>query len=112
MKQTLMVCTLVVALGGCASVVKDDEYNNLATQAENEIKLADKTGFLWRDTEKFMKESREAKAAADKAQKDGNRGEAKAEFDKAMKLAQKALKQAQLAQQQAKDNANPVAVFK
>ena len=112
MKQTLMIGTLVVALAGCASVVNDDEYTKLATQAENEIKLADKTGFLWRDTEKFMTESKEAKAAADKAEKAGDRATAKTEFDKAMKLAQKAMKQAQMAQQQARDNANPVAVFK
>jgi hypothetical protein len=112
MKQTLMIGTLVVALAGCASVVNDDEYTKLATQAENEIKLADKTGFLWLHTEKFMKDSKEAKAAADKAMKDGDRATAKSEFDKAMKLAKNALKEAQLAQQQARDNANPVAVFK
>jgi len=114
MKQTLtlMICTLVVALAGCASVVNDDEYNKLAAQAKNEIKLADKTGFLWLNTEKTMKESKEAKAAADKAMKDGDKTTAKNEFDKAMKLANKAMKEAQLAQQQARDNANPVAVFK
>ncbi|GEM_PF-950041 len=112
MKQTLMIGTLVVALGGCASVVRDDEYTQLMVQAENEIKLADKTGFLWRDTEKFLKDSKEAKAAADKAEKDGDRATAKTEFDMAMKLAQKAMKQAQLAQQQARDNINPVASFK
>jgi hypothetical protein len=112
MKQTLMIGTLVVALAGCASVVNDDEYNKLAIQAENEIKLADKTGFLWRDTEKFLKDSKEAKAAADKAVKDGDRATAKTEFDKAMKLAQKAMKEAQMAQQQARDNANPVVSYK
>ncbi len=112
MKQTLMIGTLVVALAGCASVVRDDEYTQLMVQAENEIKLADKTGFLWRDTEKFLKDSKEAKDAADKAMKDGDRATAAKEFDKAMKLAQKAMKQAQMAQQQARDNTNPVASFK
>jgi len=112
MKQTLMIGTLVVALAGCAGVVRDDEYTQLAVQAENEIKLAGKTGFLWRDTEKFLKDSKEAKAAADKAEKDGDRATAYKEFDKAMKLAQKAMKQAQMAQQQARDNADPVASFK
>lgn len=112
MKQTLMIGTLVVALAGCASVVNDDEYNKLAAQAENEIKLADKTGFLWLNTEKFMKESKEAKAAADKAMKDGDKTTASTEFEKAMKLAKNALKEAQLAQQQARDNANPVAIYK
>ena len=76
---------------------KDAEYATLVAQAENEIKLADKTGFLWRDTEKFLKDSQEAKAAGD--------------TDKAIKLAQKALKQAQMAQQQAKDNVSPVVRF-
>jgi malic enzyme len=108
MKQTLMIGTLVVALAGCAGVVRNDEYTQLVVQAENEIKLADKTGFLWRDTEKFLKESKEAKAAADKAT---DRATKLKEFDKAMKLAQKALKQAQLAQQQARDNVNPVAKY-
>jgi uncharacterized protein YceK len=112
MKNLLVICTLAVALVGCASVVNDDEYNQLATQAENEIKLADKTGFLWTGTEKLMKDSKAAKAAADKALKDGDRTMAKNEFDKAMKLAKKAMKEAQLAQQQAKDNANPVISFK
>lgn len=112
MKQTLMIGTLVVALAGCASVVNDDEYNKLAAQAENEIKLADKTGFQWLNTEKYMKDSKEAKAAADKALKDGDKATASKEFEKAMKLAKTALKEAQLAQQQARDNANPVAIYK
>ncbi len=108
MKQTLMIGTLVVALAGCAGVVRDDEYTQLVVQAENEFKLADKTGFLWRDTEKFLKDSKEAKEIADKAT---DRVTKLKEFDKAMKLAQKALKQAQMAQQQARDNASPVASF-
>ena len=114
MKNAFMVCALAVALVGCASVVNDEEYNMLAAQAENEIKLADKTGFLWLHTEQFMKDSKAAKAAADKALQDGDRATASKEFEKAMKLAKTALKEAQLAQQQARDNANPVAnyVFK
>ena len=112
MRNLLVVCTLAVALVGCASVVNDDEYNKLAAQAENEIKLADKTGFLWTDTEKLMKDSKAAKADADKALKDGDKAKAKSEFDKAMKFANKAMKEAQLAQQQARDNANPVISYK
>ena len=111
MKNMLAVCILAVALVGCASVVNDDEYNQLAAQAENEITLANKTGFLWTNKEKFMKDSKEAKAAADQALKAGDRDKAKSEFDKAMKLANKAMKEAQLAQQQARDNANPVISF-
>ena len=122
MKKTLMLCSLslVLTITGCAWwdswwegwSTKNEEYNKLIAQAENEVKLADKTGFLWRDTEKFLKDSKEAKAAADKAVTDGDRATAKTEFDKAMKLAQKAMKQAQLAQQQARDNVNPVVSYK
>ena len=98
MKKALLLTVLTIALSSCSWwTSKDKEYDALVTQAQNEIKLADKTGFLWRDTEKFLKDSQEAKAAGD--------------TDKAMKLAQKALKQAQMAQQQAKDNANPVVRF-
>ena len=122
MKKTLMLSSLslVLTVTGCAWwdnwwegwSTKNAEYNKLVAQAENEIKLADKTGFLWRDTEKFLKESKEAKAAADKAQKDGDRATAHKEFDTAMKLAQTAMQQAQMAQQQARDNANPVISYK
>jgi hypothetical protein len=112
MKNMLAVCTLAVALVGCASVVNDDQYNQLAAQAENEIKLADKTGFLWTGTEKLMKDSKQAKADADKALAAGDKAKAKSEFDKALKLANKAMKEAQLAQQQARDNANPMISYK
>jgi uncharacterized protein YceK len=108
MKKMLVVGALAVALVGCASVVNNDEYNQLASQADNEIKLADKAGFLWTGTEKLMKESRQAKASADQALDAGDKAKAKTEFDIAMKLANKAMKEAQLAQQQARDNANPM----
>jgi len=111
MKKAFLIGTAAVALAGCAGSYNDDEYNQLAAQAENEIKLADKTGFLWSNTEKFMQESKEAKAAADKARKDGDRATAQKEFDNAMKLAKQALTQAKLAEQQALDNANPVAHY-
>lgn len=114
MKKALMLCALLLGLAttGCAwwkgDAAKNEEYNQLAAQAENEIKLADKTGFLWRDTEKFMEQSKAAKAAADKARQSGDSAAAKKEFDQAMKLAKEALTQAKLAEQQAKDQANPV----
>lgn len=108
MKQTLILCAITLALVGCASSVNKAEYNQLAEQAENEIKLANKTGFAWSNTEKFLKESREAMdaalAATDKATRES-------EYSKAMKLAKKALQEAKLAQQQAKDNANPAVRF-
>ena len=104
MKRTLMLCALTLAFVGCASTINKDEYNKLAEQAENEIKLANKTGFLWLNTEKTMKESREAMDAAIAAS-DSATGEN--EYNKAMKLAKKALQEAKLAQQQARDNASP-----
>ncbi|MHB8533909.1 MAG: hypothetical protein ACYDBW_00495 [Sulfuricaulis sp.] len=120
MKKTLVLCSLFILLPGCAwwdgiwndSPVNNDKYSQLSTQAENEIKLADKAGFLWTDTVNLMKESKDAKSAADKAAKDGDNTRAKSEFDMAMKFAKKALKEAQLAQQQAADNANPVISYK
>lgn len=105
MKHTLLLGAISLAIVGCASAVNEKEYNELAAQAENEITLAKKTGFLWLNTEKFLKESKEAMAAATSAGDRATRGK---EFDTAMKLAKKALQEAKLAQQQAKDNANPV----
>ena len=119
MKKTLVLCSFFIFLPGCAwwnglwggSPVNSDEYKKLAVQTENEIKLADKAGFLWTDTEKLMKESKEAKVSADQALDAGDKARAKKEFDIAMKLANKALKEAQLAQQQARDNATPMVNF-
>ncbi|MBI5783759.1 MAG: hypothetical protein HZA69_08450 [Gammaproteobacteria bacterium] len=109
MKHTLILCAITLAFVGCTSIVNKEEYNRLAEQAENEIKLANKTGFSWSNTEKFLKESREAMDAANAA---SDRVTRENEFNKAMKLAKKALQEAKLAQQQARDNANPVATYK
>ncbi len=109
MKHTLILCAITLTLAGCASSINKDEYDQLAAQTENEIKLANKTGFLWSNTEKFMKESKEAMDAATAASDSATR---ESEYNKAMKLAKKALQEAKLAQQQAKDNANPVASYK
>ena len=101
MKKTLFIATLALTLAGCAGSQQpaqaDKEYDELVAKAKSEIKLADQTGFTWRDTDKFLKD-------ADGALKAGDR-------DKAMKLVKKAIKQAQLAQQQAKSNANAKPVF-
>ena len=108
MKQTLILCAITLALVGCAGGIDQNEYNQLVAQAENEIKLANQTGFLWNNTEKFLTESKEAMAAATAASDKATREK---EYDKAMKLAKKALSEAKLAQQQAKDNANPSVRF-
>ncbi len=101
MKKTLFITTLALALAGCTgdqqAAKVDKEYDELVAKAKAEIALANKAGYTWRDTEKFLKD-------ADEAMKAGDR-------DKAMKLVNKATKQAQLAQQQAKDNANAKPVF-
>lgn len=108
MKQTLILCAITLALVGCAGGIDQNEYNQLVSEAENEIKLANQTGFLWNNTEKFLTESREAMAAANAASDKATREK---EYDKAMKLAKKALSEAKLAQQQAKDNAKPTIRF-
>jgi len=98
MKKTLFITTLALALAGCTGGSESDkEYTDLVAKAKAEIALANKTGFTWRDSEKFLKN-------ADEAMKAGDR-------DKAIKLVGKATKQAQLAQKQAKDNANAKPVF-
>jgi hypothetical protein len=104
MKQTLVLGAIALVLASCAGGIDQSEYNQLVAEAENEIKLAGKTGFQWTNTEKFLTESKEAMAAANAASDSATRDK---EFDKAMKLAKKALSEAKLAQQQAKDNANP-----
>lgn len=108
MKQTLILCAITLAITGCASSFNKEEYNQLVAQAENEIKLAGKTGFLWSNTEKFLKESKEAMDAATAATDKTIR---ESEYEKATKLAKKALSEAKMAQQQAKDNANPAVRF-
>jgi hypothetical protein len=102
MKKALALSVLLAALAGCATgggstAATAADYDAVYKQAENEIKLAAKTGFLWNNTEGFLKQAEEAKKAGD--------------FDKAVKLAKKALKEAQLAQQQAKHEANPKTLF-
>lgn len=108
MKKTLIVSMLAgsFALAGCAGqppapqapqAASEKEFNDLVARAEQEIKLAAKTGFLWNNTEKFLED---AKAA----QKQGD-------MKKAMSLAKKALDEAQLAQKQAKSQANAKADY-
>jgi hypothetical protein len=108
MKQALILWAMALALVGCASGIDQKEYNQLVTEAENEITLAGKTGFLWSNTEKFLTESKDAMAAATAATDKATR---ESEYNKAMKLAKKALQEAKMAQQQAKDNANPSVRF-
>ncbi|MDH5633818.1 MAG: SoxXA-binding protein [Gammaproteobacteria bacterium] len=88
MKKSLILAAAMLALGGCAT---SPDPSTVIAEAENEIKVAKKMNYLWRDTEKHLE-------GAKKAQADGDN-------EKANKLAKKALSEAKLAQQQAKDNA-------
>jgi hypothetical protein len=95
----LLVALLLTLIGACTTPAStpDDDFLRFATQVETEIRLAEKTGFLWRDTDRILREAREAQKAG--------------RHDDAMKLANQALKQAQLAQQQARLGANAAPAF-
>lgn len=94
MKRHIVVVMLIFVMVGCSSAGKrSSSFDNLYAQAENEIKLAKQMGFLWRDTQAFLRQSKVAHEAGKKKL--------------AMELAQEALDQARLAQQQAKDQTDP-----
>ncbi len=98
MKKPIIVAALAVTLGGCASAGKGpSSYDLLYSQAQDEIRVAMQMGFLWSDTENLLLQSKQAQARGDKK--------------RAKALAEQALKQAQLAQQQAREQANPEAVY-
>jgi hypothetical protein len=87
----------VLAVAGCASTnepadPRQAEYEALVGQAVAELDKANATGFEWRDSRKFLKQADEAAKAGD--------------YDKAMKLADKARAQGIAAQQQAQSQAN------
>ncbi len=84
MKKAIIFAALL-ALSACAGT-QGPSYEEVVTQAKKEMKVAKSMDALWRDTGKFLKKADKAKKAGDD--------------DKAMKLAKKALKQAQLAQAQ------------
>jgi len=89
MKKTiLLTACLVFALSGCAEMetksAASPELDKAIADAEQAI--TDAKGGLWRDTEKHLKAAKEAKAAG--------------KGDEAMKMAKKALKEAQLAKKQ------------
>ncbi len=98
MKKPIIVAALAVTLGGCASAGKGpSSYDLLYSQVQDEIRVAMQMGFLWSDTENLLLQSKQAQARGDKK--------------RAKALAEQALKQAQLAQQQAREQANPEAVY-
>ncbi|MFQ5760580.1 MAG: hypothetical protein ACE5HM_06355 [Acidiferrobacterales bacterium] len=95
MKRLSFVVVLVLSIAGCSSTGK--KFDNLYVQAENEIKLAKQMGFLWRDTQAFLRQSKLAHEAGKKKL--------------AMELVKEALDQAKLAQQQAREQTDPDIVY-
>ena len=94
MKRHLFVAMLTLVIAGCSSAGKrPSTFDKLYAQAENEIKLAKQMGFLWRDTQAFLRQSALAQEAGKKKL--------------ARELVQEALDQARLAQQQARDQTDP-----
>jgi hypothetical protein len=99
--KTISIAVTALLLTACASPdamsVATDEYTRLSSQVEKEIAATEKTGFLWRDTEKLVADARTAQSQGKQ--------------DDALTLLRKALRQTQLAQKQAQDNANAGPTF-
>jgi len=107
MRKLLIIAmsTAVLALSGCAYQQLQSDTKKVIPQAEAEMEQANKAKFLWRDTGKILKAAKAASAEAKTAWEAGDGKKAKELAEKANKDAHKALKQAQLAQVQAKDQA-------
>lgn len=95
--KKMLFCALCVVLGGCASGTGPSTYDELYAQALSEIKTAKRMGFIWRDTELLLERSGKAWEQGDKR--------------RAKELAQEALEQARLSQQQARDQGNVEPVY-
>lgn len=92
MVKPAFVIAAAALLAACAThETSETRFNQLAAQVEDEIRVADATGFLWRDTDMLLEQARIARQQGQE--------------DVAVGLAQRALRQAKLAQQQARDNA-------
>ncbi|MDX1488193.1 MAG: hypothetical protein R3268_08340 [Acidiferrobacterales bacterium] len=93
----ILFLALCAVLVGCASGAGPSTYDQLYAQAQSEVKTAKRMGFIWRDTELLLEQSGKAWEQGDKR--------------RAKQLAQEALEQARLAQQQARDQANVAPVY-
>ncbi len=99
MLKALIVTILAAVLGACASgpTSPADEFDRYAAQVEVKFRQVEKEGYLWRDSERLLDQARQARKTG--------------RHDEAMTLARKAMRQAELAEQQAKDNASAAPVY-
>jgi hypothetical protein len=97
MKKIIISSALALALSGLIGCASGPSFKDVVAEAEKEMKVAKKMNYLWRDTGKILKAAKKAKDSGDDK--------------KAMKLANKALSQAKMAQVQAKAEANPKVRF-
>jgi len=92
MKNSTLIAA-VLALSLPAYAMAAATLDETITAAEKEIAAAKKLNNIWLNTEKSFNEAKQLKTEG--------------KNDEAMKLAKRALKEAQLAQKQAKDQPNP-----
>jgi len=97
MKKIIISSVLALVFSGLVGCASGPSANDVIAEAEKEMKVAKKMNYLWRDTGKILKKAKKAKANGD--------------TKKAVKLANKALSQAKMAQAQAKAEANPKVRF-
>jgi len=76
-----------LTLGGCATIKMGMDAEKAIEKADMEIKAAEKAHYLWRDTKDHLKGAKKAYADED--------------YESALKLANKAISEATLAQKQA-----------
>jgi hypothetical protein len=88
----LIVLPTILMIGCAGGAERQKEYAELSARAEDEVRLASASGFLWSNTESHLAQAREAHKAGD--------------LKKAIRLAQQALDEAVLAQKQAAENAD------
>jgi len=93
MKKIIVSSVLALAFSGLVGCQSGPSFDDVVAEAEKEMKVAKKMNYQWRDTGKILKQAKKAKDSGDNK--------------KAMKLANKALDQAKMAQMQAKAEANP-----
>jgi len=87
----------VVGASGCATIQQGMEAESTIQKADKQVAAAKSMKFEWTTTEKALAGAKKAYAAED--------------YETALKLAKKALREAELAQAQAKHEANAKPVY-